>query len=136
MPRKPLKTSKSTKSLKAKVWEECKRITRLRYVRPDGMWNCYTCDRLIDEPAKAHTGHFIPSGNCGGFLRYNLDNLRIQDYFCNVNLGGNGAEYYKRMVEEVGQKSVDQIFRDKNKLIKLDCVYLQNLVDEYGSIIT
>ena len=119
------------KKLKEKLWELCKQITRKRYQNSNGTWNCYTCDRLIDEPSKAQTGHFIPSGTCGAFLRFDLRNLRIQDYYCNINLGGNGTEYYRRMVEEVGQEAVDQLFRDKNKIVKAGKHFYQTLIDKY-----
>lgn len=125
----------NAKNLKKKLWELCKQITRERFKREDGKWNCYTCDRLIDEPRKAHTAHLIPSGSCGAFLRYDFRNLRICDYYCNINLGGNGAEYYRRMVMEVGQSSVDQLFKDKQKVIKADVIYYQSKINEYEEII-
>ncbi len=114
--KKPKK--KTPAQLKKQLWEHCKRIVRARYANRDGTWNCYTCGRRIDEPGKAQTGHFIPSSTCGAFLRYDLRNLRIQDYYCNINLGGNGAAFYRKMVEEVGQEAVDQLFRDKEKTVK------------------
>lgn len=100
------------------LWEECKRIIRARYIKHDGTWNCFTCGRLIDEPAKAQTGHFIPSSICGAYLRYDLRNLRIQCYGCNINAGGNQAYYYRNLVQENGQEYVDAIFQDKNKIVK------------------
>ncbi len=120
------------KQVKTKLWEECKRITRERYKNKNGTWNCFTCGRLINEPAKAQTGHFIPSGSCGAFLRYDLRNLRIQDYYCNINLGGNGAEFYKRLVETEGQEYVDELFQDKNKIVKASdhCLELLTLYKE------
>lgn len=120
--------------LKKELWELCKQITRARYIKPDGTWDCYTCGRRIDEPAKAQTGHFIPSAAGGAFLRYDLRGLRIQDYYCNINLGGNGSEYYRKMVAEVGQEAVDQFFRDKQKVIKADVIWLQNKINEYETI--
>lgn len=114
-------------ALHKKVWEHCKRLVRAKYIRPSGQWICFTCDRLLDEPAKAQTGHFIPSGACGAYLRCDLRNLRIQCYHCNINLGGNGAEYYRRMVREVGQAQVDQLFKDKNKIVNAFHHYAQLL---------
>lgn len=125
---------KTVSQVKTKLWNECKRIIRVRYQREDGMWNCFTCDRLIDEPAKAQTGHFIPSGSCGAFLRYDLRNLRIQDYFCNINQGGAGADFYRKLVESEGQEYVDQLFRDKHKSIKADIWWYQDLLDRYKDI--
>lgn len=125
---------KSPKKLREELWNECKRITRARYQREDGMWNCFTCGRLIDEPSKAQTGHFIPSSTCGAYLRYDLRNLRIQDYFCNINLGGNGSAFYKALVEENGQDFVDQLFRDKHATIKADSWWYQGKIDEYKEL--
>lgn len=112
------------------LWEHCKRIIRAIYIKDDGTWDCFTCIRRIDEPAKAQTGHFIPSGSCGAFLRYDLRNLRIQCYNCNINLGGNGAVFYKNLVEEKGQEYVDQLFKDKQKTVKALDHYVK-LVSEY-----
>src|SRR3990167_4432554 len=114
-----------------KLWGLCKEITRKRYQRKDGYWNCYTCGRLLDEPVKAQTAHLIPSGSCGAFLRYDLRNLRVCCYHCNINLGGNGAEYYRRMVKEVGQKKTDQLFQDKNKIIKADILWYLEKISHY-----
>lgn len=125
---------KSPKKLRDELWNECKRITRTRYQREDGMWNCFTCSRLIDEPAKAQTGHFIASSVCGAFLRYDLRNLRVQCYNCNINQGGAGAFFYKSLVEENGQEYVDQLFKDKNVSIKADSWWFQGKIDEYRNL--
>ena len=124
----------SLKNLKDKLWEECKRIIRKRYVDRNGNWRCFTCDQLITEPRNAQTGHFIASSICGAYLRYDLRNLRIQCYKCNINAGGNGAEYYRRMVIENGQEFVDQIFQDKQKLIKADEIWYKNKIEEYKKL--
>lgn len=124
----------SSRLLKNKLWAECKRIIRSRYANPDGTWNCFTCGRHIDAPHKAQTGHFIASSICGANLRYDLRNLRIQDYFCNINLGGNGAEYYKRLVETEGQEYVDQLFADKNVTIKADTQWYLDKIEEYKKL--
>ncbi len=129
-----IKVNKKTPAqLKKQLWEHCKRITRARYMNKNGTWNCYTCGRLIDEPAKAQTGHMIPSSTCGAFLRYDLRNLRIQDYYCNINLGGNGSAYYRAMVDEVGQEAVDQLFKDKEKTVKATDHIIQ-LLAEYEKL--
>lgn len=111
---------RSVSSLKTDVWEACKQAVRRAYVNSDGSWRCFTCDRRITHPRDAHTGHFIASSIGGATLRYNLDNLRIQCYNCNINLGGNGAEFYQRLVKEVGQAKVDELFALKNAFTKAD----------------
>ncbi len=118
------------KSLKVKLWNLCKTAVRQRYVNKDGSFTCYTCHRRIEYPQDAHTAHFIPSGACGAFLRYDTRNLRVCCYHCNVNLGGNGVEFYPRMVHEIGQEAVDQLFKDKQKIIKADVIWLQSKIKE------
>lgn len=132
-----MKVSKTPdiKKLKIKLWELCKQIVRKTYIKEDGTWDCFTCDKHIDIPAKAQTGHFIPSSTCGAYLRYDLRNLRVQCYNCNINGGGQGAMYYKNLVEEKGQDYVDQIFQDKHKTIKADWVWFEAKISEYDTIL-
>ena len=106
-----LKRKSKTPLAKAKqnLWEECKRITRMRYMNNDGTWNCYTCGKLINEAKNAHTGHFIPSSVCSTEMRYDLDNLRIQDYNCNINKSGNWIEYEKHLNKEKGPGFTDKL---------------------------
>lgn len=118
---------KTLKALKIELWKLCKSLTRKVYGN-----NCYTCPARNLEGSNWHTAHLIPSAACGGFLRYDLRNLRPCCYNCNINLGGNGSTFYKHMVEREGQAYVDQLFKDKNKTIKLDVIYVQNLILSYA----
>jgi len=112
-----------------KLWKLCKVITLNKYGN-----TCYTCSRTNLEGSNCQLGHFLPSGACGAFLRYDLRNLRIQCYHCNINLGGNGAEYYQRMVTEIGQRKVNQLFKDKQKSVKATDHYAK-LIKEYELLI-
>jgi len=112
-----------------KLWKLCKVITLNQYGN-----TCYTCSRTNLEGSNCQLGHFLPSGACGAFLRYDLRNLRIQCYHCNINLGGNGAEYYQRMVTEIGQRKVNQLFKDKQKSVKATDHYAK-LIKEYELLI-
>lgn len=116
------------KQIEKKLWQECRRISDLRYTK-NGITRCFTCDRII-EGSNKQLGHLIPKGACGANLKYDLRNLRWQCYHCNINMGGQGAEFYKRLVIEKGQEYVDELFRDKNKTIKAYDYYL-NLLDLY-----
>ena len=103
--------------LKAKLWNECKRIVRQRYQQPDGAWRCYTCDSRIDQPRNAHTGHFIPSSVCSTEMRYDLDNLRVQCYACNIHRSGNWVEFEKRLKKEKGKNFPDTL-KSRNESTK------------------
>jgi hypothetical protein len=99
---KKRRTRSPMQKLKDQLWEECKRITRARYQTFDGTWRCYTCDARLELPKLCQTGHFIPSSVCSVELRYDLDNLRIQCYACNINKSGNWVEYEKRLRKDKG----------------------------------
>lgn len=78
--------------LKAKLWEECKRITRATYGNV-----CYTCGKTGLEGSSWQTGHFISSSICSTAMRYDLDNLRPQCYNCNINKSGNWLAYEQHL---------------------------------------
>ncbi len=61
-----------------------------------------------------HAGHFIPKSTCGIDLRYDERNIHGQCYHCNINLGGYGAMYHKKMVEKYGQSLVTKLWKIKN----------------------
>lgn len=128
MKRSPLKRKSKTEEakLKDKLWELCKAITRKRYGN-----TCYTCGKPNLEGSSWQTGHFIPSSVGGFFLRYELRNLRPQCYYCNINLGGNGSAFYRKLVEKEGQAYVDELFRDKQRITKADKIWLQAKINEY-----
>lgn len=119
--KKPKKLS--PRKLQDKIWEHCKRLTRAHYPPV-----CYTCGKPVSG-SNDHTAHFIPKSTCGAFLKYDLRNLRRCCYYCNINLGGNGATYYHKMVEREGQSYVDQLFIDKQKIIKATDHYIKILAE-------
>lgn len=126
---KPLPKVKKVKKmpmglLRKKLWEECKRITRAKYPP-----FCFTCGKPV-AGSNDHTSHFIPNSVGGAFLRFDLRNLRRCCYYCNVNLGGNGSMYYRRLLETEGQEYIDQLFADKNKMVNAYDHYLK-LLEEY-----
>lgn len=125
---------KTISKIQDELWDIIKIIIRKKYNLGNDTWKCYTCDRIITSKSDAHTAHFIPDSISGAYLRYDFRNLRICCMRCNVHLGGNGSEYYRRMVEEMGQEHVDQIFRDKQKIVKAYDHYLM-LCEEYKSML-
>lgn len=123
------KSASELSKLKDKLWELCKFLVRKR----DGT-KCTSCGKEIGANSNKHTGHLIPSASCGAYLRYDLRNLHLQCYYCNMNLGGNGAEYLRNLIERYGQGFVDSIFRDKNIIVKADSIFYNNLIEQYTEL--
>lgn len=113
-----------------RLWELCKTIIRKR----DGRF-CFVCGAVIKKKRNKHTGHFIPSASCGGYLRYDIRNLALSCYHCNINCGGNGALFNQRLREVYGDDFVNKLFIDKRKIIKLDFWYVSDLIKQYEKIV-
>jgi len=64
----------------------------------DKGWGCISCGKYRKESG----GHFH---SCGAKpnLRFNLHNIHLQDYECNVHYSGNIAEYGRGLKEIYGQ---------------------------------
>jgi len=126
------KRRKSTEISKVKkeLWELCKQLTRKAYGK-----TCYTCRKKRLKKSNCHTAHFIPSASCGTYLRYDLRNLRVCCYHCNINLGGAGALYYHNMRNEVGQDTIDQLFKDVKRKVKNPLEFYKSLVVKYKSML-
>lgn len=133
---KPLKKTKLRKKgkseiskIQVKLWELCKQITRAKYGNI-----CYTCNKTGLEGSNWHTGHFLAKASVGASLKYDLRILRPQCYYCNINLGGNGAMFYQNLLKNEGQEYIDQIFEDRKKIIKAIDHY-KKLIEEYEKLI-
>lgn len=127
------KKSKSPqKKLEDKLWEECRRITFEQYGR-----DCYTCPQKGLTGRNLHCGHMWAKGSVGALLKYEIRILRPQCYNCNMNLGGMGAVFIKRMEKEEGKiymKKLNEIkTEDKKGLVKATDWYTQ-LLAEYKLI--
>lgn len=127
------KSKSETRKVQDELWQECRRIALIRYLK-NGKHYCYTCDKEVDG-SNRQLGHFIPNSVGGALLRYNLDNLRIQCYYCNINLGGNGSEFYRRLLKENGQEYIDKLFTLKGQTTKAIDHYIF-LLNEYKKLST
>jgi len=123
------KSNSEISKLQNKLRELCKKINRAKYPH-----FCYTCGRAIDGIGM-HTGHFIPKASCPAELKYALENLRLQCYHCNINLGGNGGEFYRRLEQEIGKDAVEDLFRRKQITGKADKFWYEEKIKEYEEIL-
>jgi len=122
---------KTIKQLKVKLWK-----VFAEYIKQRDRRKCFTCNKTILPGKGLHCGHFIPSAVCGYELRYDEENVHVQCYFCNINLGGYGSMYYKKMLECYGEGKVKKIFKkleyhNKNKKAWKEKEYIDKI--EYYS---
>jgi len=111
--------------IQRKIWEHCKRIIRTIYPNV-----CYTCGATGLEGSNWHTGHMWAKASLGAYLKYDLRVLRPQCYNCNINHGGAGADFYKRMLKEIGEEAMAQLERDRQVTVKAYDHYVK-VLSEY-----
>jgi len=115
---KPKKVTKTRKKksplakLKIELWKLCREIT----IKRDGS-DCYTCPSKDLSGSSRHLGHFISSSICSTELRYDLKNLRIQCYSCNIHKSGNWLAYENRLIRENGETYVQEL-KQRNEQTK------------------
>jgi hypothetical protein len=133
--RKPMKRSKLKKVskmpislLQRKIWELCKQITRAKHGN-----KCYTCPKSGLVGSDWHTGHMWAKASLPACLKYDLRVLRPQCYNCNINKGGMGADFYKRMLSEIGQEEMDKLQVERQKLVNAYDHYIK-LLAEYKTL--
>jgi len=112
-----------------KLWQLCKEITRKKYGN-----TCYTCYQAGLVGSNWHTGHLWAKASLGAFLKYDLRVLRPQCYNCNINRGGMGADYYQRMLKEIGEEKMAQLQKDRQVTVNAMDHYLK-LINEYTELL-
>lgn len=98
-------------------WKLTSRLVRLSASDHTGMCSCVTCGKT-KHYKELQAGHFIPQAQ-GNAVKWDLRNIHPQCYRCNINLGGNGAEYYPYMEKRYGTKVVSELRRLSNTTVKL-----------------
>lgn len=124
----------TVKSLEAKVWLECKRITRSRY---DPI--CISCGKPASGKS-LHTGHLFRKRYLPFQMKYDLRILRNQCVYCNLRMKGNEAHYAAEIVRvEGGQYLIDivddiKMFKDEELDVKQKRAFLEALLIRYKQL--
>jgi hypothetical protein len=103
LPKKP--KQRSMKAIVTELWDLCRAITFKRH----GI-DCYTCPQKNIEGLNRQCGHGYPNGALGASMKYDLRILRPQCYNCNINHGGMGIVFWKRMETEIGKRKADKLY--------------------------
>lgn len=116
-------------AIKKSLWGYISKVIRLKYADHNGYVKCSTCN-TIKHYKEMQAGHFIPQAQ-GDSIRYIEENIHPQCYRCNINLGGNGAEYYPFMLDMYGQELIDDLRLLSNTTVKFTEADLLDMEKEW-----
>ena len=122
--KKPVKRSKVVKDLDAAFSQ----YIRLKYTNEYGEVECYTCGSRMNWK-EAQNGHFYSRARYT--TRWDEVNCRVQDYRCNVALGGNYIVYTRNMLAEIGAEALDQIEHRSKSIEKIPTSLLIEKIEYY-----
>ena len=114
----------SLAKLKAKLWGLLAPAVKAAYPP-----RCYTCGRAPLTGTNHHAGHMFAKGRSHALSAFDPRNLRPQDWYCNINLGGNGAEFARRYIAMHGQAEFDEVARMSEIHHKWTAPEVQELID-------
>ena len=103
---------------------------RLSEAAVTGYGSCVTCghgDNWVDLQA----GHFVARAQ-GNLAAFDIRNIHTQCFRCNINLGGNGAEYFPWMVAKYGQEVVEEIRQLAGKTVKYTQWDYEQMAEHYS----
>lgn len=92
------------------------------------MGACVTCG-IVKPWKELQAGHFIARAQGLGTY-FDLRNVHTQCYRCNVNLGGNGPEYYPYMLKRYGQGTIDELKRLSNTTVKFTRADYEQMIED------
>ena len=122
------------KSAKKKRWTLTSQYIRRRAADPHtGECNCVTCG-ATKHYKELQAGHFIPQAQ-GNAVKWDFRNIHPQCYRCNINLGGNGAEYYPFMLNEYGEEVISELRRLSNTTVKITINEHKEAIEDLQNIL-
>lgn len=119
--------TKTITSLRNKLWKLTSLYVRLRGSDFDDNCSCVTCGHTRHYK-EMQAGHFIPKAQ-GNATAWDLRNIHPQCYRCNINLGGNGAEYFPFMLKTYGSEVVDELRQLSNTSRKISRVQYEEMIE-------
>lgn len=119
---------KSISQLKKKLWTLTSQYVRRRDSDENGYSSCVTCG-LTKHWKEMQAGHWVPAAQ-GNSTRWDLRNIHVQCYRCNVNLGGNGPEYSAFMEEAHGREAMEELRKLSNETRKITRAEYEEMIEE------
>lgn len=115
--------------IQRKLWILCREIAIKKYAPV-----CYTCGVTNLEGSNKQLGHMWAKASIGAFLKYDMRILRWQCMRCNQFMGGRGADFYQKMLSEIGEEKMKQLQKDRQVTVNAMTHYLK-LIDEYTALL-
>lgn len=115
--------------LKAQLWQICRQIRNET--------TCYTCGKENLSGSSRQLGHFIAASISSPELRYDLKNLQIQCYHCNINLSGATLQFQENLIRDNGVEYVAELWL-RNRMTKekvFPIAWYQQKIKEYSDIL-
>ena len=120
---------KTISKARKNAWKQFSRWIRLRDAKDSEYVACCTCG-IVKHWKQQQAGHFIPQAQ-GNAVRFDERSVHVQCYRCNINLGGNGPEYYPYMLERYGQEVIDDLKLKSNQTVKFTVSELEEMEQKY-----
>lgn len=102
-------------------------------VKPDFIGGfCFDCDQY-DQLQQFQCGHWIPNSCGGALLRFHPDNMHGQIGKCNCHYNQEFVKinYTMKMEEKYGTEYCNHLKQLKNKSIKADIFFYENMIELY-----
>ena len=108
-----MKKPKSLTRLKNDLLDLISLYNKIIYSDDNGNCTCYTCGAPMQVgTSNCQNGHCFPRGLYSG-LAFELDNMRLQCYRCNISLGGNYTEFQDRLKKEIGEEQFNRLYDNR-----------------------
>lgn len=126
------KKANSPKVLKKKLDTILSLYVRLKASDTMGMASCITCG-VRKHYKELQAGHYVPRDNYS--VRYDLRNLAVQCFKCNMKLpgckAGNMVQYTKYLLINYGVEWLKELIQDGEKIKQWTPDELKELISKY-----
>ena len=126
----------SVKGLKARLWKEVTHYIKQEAKNQDDYVECYTCDKVLLVGSRdCQVGHCF-NKKAYPYLFYNLDNMRIQCYYCNNFKQGDAINFAVRLIDEIGIRKVAALWYNRQNPYKRDVKWYQEEIKRWQMLAT
>lgn len=102
------------------------------YIRLRDKGVCFTCGNK-KYWKQQQNGHYVSRGVLS--LRFDEKNCNCQCAGCNIFKNGNMDEYAVRLQKKYGPKILEQLNKEKYKVVKYDINWYENKIEHYKKMV-